>query len=679
MTAFNSMKFRLGPMKPGEFLLPNESLISDNRVFELRYQTNGDLALYSWSSSGKIFLWHSNTPGTALGRVEFTKAGQLAVIGPKGEIFWSSPAVSAGRDPALSLHLQTDGNLATYSRPSYETVILPRHCYWASNTWARFNAYALLIGVEDYSAFDATGAKNLLAGRNDVLAMWKVCRRMGYNPENIHVCTSPVLTPAQIVEVEIDLELSNEKYAGEMRNAVKTPQGMDELRAKIRDTVVKTTLIAMRWPQVLCPADSASIENQVNWLSTQLGQPFRDGKGYLVPGILYYSGHGARVNAQLALCPSNATQMPNGALNNVLKFASIEATLSKDDQNRGDDTSPLQYLTVLLDCCTAGAADGAQSDTRANPLIVDTSATSMEDVNAALQAARESKLGRRTFCGSRADEQGQQALLDGRWRGAFTWAFCRAVEQWKVGAGSGLFAYSDVSHMELVFRTRMQLEALGFAQTPVLLDSIGNMPVFWSGVDRVDKGQKLFPDDPWILNFMGKPMTVTNPNTARDGIQLDPTLKTGYTMYTFTLSYTDATKPLTAWVLSAADNSPDGAWRANTEYWNVPAEFSGAWNNTQYKNKQLTVTASSSAWSSLRHSYQFTRSAAMAASQWTQPGSAPPATTLWSNNVGINFPTASSVNWYAASTEAPTDTYFLSPTNLKTFAVAAPSGTKWVL
>ena len=65
------------------------------------------------------------------------------------------------------------------------------------------SGYALLIGVETYDGLSPD--KQLHAGRNDVLAFYKVCRRLGMPPENISLLTSPVLDKQQVAQAELEL------------------------------------------------------------------------------------------------------------------------------------------------------------------------------------------------------------------------------------------------------------------------------------------------------------------------------------------------------------------------------------------------------------------------------------------------------------------------------------------
>jgi hypothetical protein len=55
------------------------------------------------------------------------------------------------------------------------------------------NACALLIGIDDYSDFDTTGARDLRGSVNDVRVWWKICMALGMSPGNVWVLTSPPL------------------------------------------------------------------------------------------------------------------------------------------------------------------------------------------------------------------------------------------------------------------------------------------------------------------------------------------------------------------------------------------------------------------------------------------------------------------------------------------------------
>ncbi|APR78463.1 Hypothetical protein A7982_03810 [Minicystis rosea] len=60
------------------------------------------------------------------------------------------------------------------------------------------NDYALIIGVESYRAFDATGGSDVAGAVNDARALTRQCLAMGFAPERIHVLTSPKIAAAAV-------------------------------------------------------------------------------------------------------------------------------------------------------------------------------------------------------------------------------------------------------------------------------------------------------------------------------------------------------------------------------------------------------------------------------------------------------------------------------------------------
>jgi hypothetical protein len=155
------------------------------------------------------------------------------------------------------------------------------------------------------------------------------------------------------------------------------------------------------------------------------------------------------------------------------------------------------------------------------------------------------EIGSRVFCASGRDEPSYQCVLGGHWHGAFTWAFTRALEQWKT-APSGQFRQSTVSHVELLFRARMLLEALSVHQHPVLVDRIGNLPVFLHGGDAASAAS-------------------ADPNTDRHSGQIDPV--NGFAYYRFF----DADRNALAEIIATgtADDTHKSGLEAGWEYWKI--------------------------------------------------------------------------------------------------------------
>src|SRR5438105_721917 len=61
------------------------------------------------------------------------------------------------------------------------------------------HAFALLIGVDNYRAYEAHGASDLPGSVNDVIAWREVLLRRGFAPENIRVLASP--TPEEVADL----------------------------------------------------------------------------------------------------------------------------------------------------------------------------------------------------------------------------------------------------------------------------------------------------------------------------------------------------------------------------------------------------------------------------------------------------------------------------------------------
>ena len=107
-----------GSLGPGEVLLPNETVVSPNGRYELRYQTDGNLVLYDEGFP----LWASETTGSTLGVVIMQRDGNLVVYDGSNTPIWASG--TSGRSGAF-LAVQDDSNAVIY---------LNREPVWATNT-----------------------------------------------------------------------------------------------------------------------------------------------------------------------------------------------------------------------------------------------------------------------------------------------------------------------------------------------------------------------------------------------------------------------------------------------------------------------------------------------------------------------------------------------------------------
>lgn len=156
------------------------------------------------------------------------------------------------------------------------------------------NGYALLIGVDDYAAYDRSegkppGTSDLRGSLNDVRVWLATCLEIGIPRENIRVLSSPAPSVAELGGAE----------GG--------------------------------------PATAAAIREGVLWLAEKL-------KGAAQPvGVLVFSGHGDLTkNDGLVICPSDVTASGDDLVNDV-SLSSMQKALGG-----------LQNLTTVLDCCHSG-------------------------------------------------------------------------------------------------------------------------------------------------------------------------------------------------------------------------------------------------------------------------------------------------------------------------------------
>ncbi len=323
--------------------------------------------------------------------------------------------------------------------------------------------YALLIGVEWYKWRHKSDT--LHAGRNDVMAYYKFCRRLGHRPENIRVLTTPKLSLEDFVRAEQEMH----------------PEASSKVASAARGARVRKKVEAYFEALVHDEATKANIEEQLAWLArmcdsegTEAGSP---------SGFLAFSGHGTRIEGELALCPCDVGK-------------TFTRALRVRDVSRRFSAGAKENLTVVLDCCFAAAREGepesklatgkAGSSLQRVPFLAappdtDEAATSSTSSTSSTRPRRPSRapeISKRVFCASGPDEPSVQRVLGGYWHSAFSWALTTALEQWKIEDGAGL-AYSTVSHTELLFRARMLLRSLSIPQHPRLVGDFGlsNAPV----------------------------------------------------------------------------------------------------------------------------------------------------------------------------------------------------------
>jgi pseudomonalisin len=104
----------------GEQLLRGQSLYSNNGLYQLILQDDGNLVLYKSSKA----LWASGTDGKAVKNCIMQTDGNLVLYAYNGIAVWASNTNGTG-DSSSRLVMQDDGNLVMYKNGAV----------WASNTW----------------------------------------------------------------------------------------------------------------------------------------------------------------------------------------------------------------------------------------------------------------------------------------------------------------------------------------------------------------------------------------------------------------------------------------------------------------------------------------------------------------------------------------------------------------
>jgi hypothetical protein len=289
------------------------------------------------------------------------------------------------------------------------------------------DGYALLIGIDDYSAFDRStdqkpGTSDLKGSRNDVHTFWRLCRLLGMKPANIRVLASPPIDAC-------DLEGASPEQVG--------------------------------------VATAAEITAGVAWLAERLGHTSRP------TGLMTYSGHGDWLASEgLVLCPSDVVA-GNGhgadvSLDNAVAFSALNAVLGKHNA--------AENLTVVLDTCHSGGeaavprARAALETGHALSLTARPVATIARLVRKHAQAPE--RLSGRVLSAAGREQVAYQSMFDGEYHGLFSWAIAAAVEQWMRRQEDGN-VFVDVSYSKLLETAQRLITALWFEQTPELHGPVG--------------------------------------------------------------------------------------------------------------------------------------------------------------------------------------------------------------
>ena len=95
---------------PGQSLLPGQSLQSDNRLYTLTMQSDGNVVLRDSASKP---LWRTGTGGGQFDPRDFIMQndGNLVLYDTSGQQRWASKTQG---NPGAFLNMQNDGNLVVY-------------------------------------------------------------------------------------------------------------------------------------------------------------------------------------------------------------------------------------------------------------------------------------------------------------------------------------------------------------------------------------------------------------------------------------------------------------------------------------------------------------------------------------------------------------------------------------
>jgi hypothetical protein len=99
-------------LNPNEKLKVNELLISANRLFELRLQSDGNLVLYFLGVGTSGPIWASNTAGNPVLDANMQDDGNFVLYKTNGTPIWAS---NTAGNPGATVVVQDDGNVVVYN------------------------------------------------------------------------------------------------------------------------------------------------------------------------------------------------------------------------------------------------------------------------------------------------------------------------------------------------------------------------------------------------------------------------------------------------------------------------------------------------------------------------------------------------------------------------------------
>lgn len=270
----------------------------------------------------------------------------------------------------------------------------------------KLHSYALLIGINDYSAYDDSAGlpaktTDLRGAVHDVRQYWRMARALGIPARNIRVVCAP--------------------SGGKPLNATALPW---ESGAHVTG------------------ASLADIEAGLDWLASKLDTSGVSG------GIVSVSTHGSYDAARGSLICASDTRLDGKTLTGTLPMADLFARL--------DGRAPHTPVTVFLDACDAGGGPKGQGD-RARALQGGPSAE-----RAPVEVRR--RPGDLLLAASAPGTESYEITVDDTTRGAFSWAALAVLERWGIHQ-TATDTHFDITYGDLQRRVDALLKAMNVAQT----------------------------------------------------------------------------------------------------------------------------------------------------------------------------------------------------------------------
>jgi len=351
-------------------------------------------------------------------------------------------------------------------------------------------AYAVLIGVDDYSIYDATNKHNLLGCVNDVRAFWDVCVTSGFAPENIHVLSNPPIDPAELGGLAQNFQTATRSNILAQRSALVARLRADERAIGLLVYSGHGAWIddASESSAVICPSDF--------WMD--MGRPNNE-----IPVQTLWNGAGSNLTVVLDCCHSGARSrkasypitprdphrkhLPTGraqahlegppkatsdlpAVHQGTSSASKKAPLPTDQAAKVFSPLDAKQLATM----------GLLPIGSALPLALTSRAlTAVDLAYSPYRRVERATRGPRILAACDVQHAAYQAEFAGRFHGAFTWAVTSTVGQWRVEEAADGAIRATIGCGAVQRHAQSLLQVFKFQQTPMLHPaSAENLPFF---------------------------------------------------------------------------------------------------------------------------------------------------------------------------------------------------------